>query len=169
MTLRRTLLGRVAQSRPDGGFTLVELLVVVVLMGVGSTIAVSGFQGYARSAEHSGTRNDVSSALRAAHQRAQSEATSYCVSFAADGKSWSTFRGACGTGQLVKGPEDVGGAEVTLTNVSFLRPDGTPGSRDVTFTARGTASKGSLTVTRTGSAKTYTVSVEGMTARVSTS
>lgn len=153
----------------DSGFTLIELLVVVVLMGVAATLAVSGFQGYARSAEHAGTRDGVVSALRAAHQRAQAEATAYCVAFAADGKTWSTYRGDCATGTLVKGPEDVGGAQVQLSNVSFLRPDGTNGGREVTFTARGTASKGSLQVARTGSTKAYTVTVEGLTARVSSS
>jgi prepilin-type N-terminal cleavage/methylation domain-containing protein len=153
----------------DPGFTLVELLVVVVLMGVAMTIAVGGYRGYAAAAEHSGTRNDVVSALRAAHQRALAEAATYCVRFAADGSSWSTYRGSCSTGTLVKGPEDVGGPRVSLVDVDFVRSDGTTGSRDVEFTARGTASKGSLVVQRAGSSKTYTVSVEGLTARVSAS
>jgi prepilin-type N-terminal cleavage/methylation domain-containing protein len=164
---------RTAGARPswrseDQGFTLVETLVVVVLMGIAMTIAVSGFQSYARSAEHSGTRDNVVSSLRAAQQRALAEAAVYCVRFSTDGKSWSTFKGTC-AGTLVKGPEDVGGGQVTLTDVSFLRPDGTPGSADVEFTARGTASKGSLKVGRAGSTKTYTVTVEGLTGRVSSS
>ncbi len=155
--------------RGEAGFTLVETLVVIVIMGVAAAIAVGGFQSYARSAEHSGTRNDIVSALRAAHQRALTEATVYCVRFAADGTSWTTFRGTCATGTKVKGPEDVGGRNIALTSVDFTRPDGTTGSQDVEFTARGTATKGSLTIVRSGSSKTYTVSVEGLTARVSSS
>lgn len=158
-----------ARARLEGGFTLVELLVVIVLMSVSAGLAVGGFQSYARSAEHSGTRNDVVSALRSAHQRALAEAGVYCVRFAADGKSWTTYRGTCAAGTVVKGPEDVGGKQVTLTDVSFLRPDGTAGSPDVEFTARGTASKGSVKIVRSDSSKTYTVSVEGLTARVSSS
>lgn len=169
MTLQQTARWADRSEPGDRGFTLVELLVVVVLMGVAATIAVTGFQSYARSAEHSGTRNDVVSALRAAHQRALAEATVYCVRFAADGKSWSTYRGSCATGAVVKGPEDVESGQVSLTAVNFTRADGTTGSRDVEFTARGTASKGSLQVVRAGSSKTYTVSVEGLTARVSSS
>ena len=153
----------------ERGFTLVETLVVVFLMGIAATIAVGGYQAYAKSAEHSGTRNDVVSALRAAHQRALAEATVYCVRFAPDGKTWTTYRGTCSSGTHVKGPEEVGGAQISLADVSFLRSDGTPGSRDVEFTARGTASKGSLKVVRSDSSKTYTVSVEGLTARVSSS
>ena len=145
------------------------MLVVIVLMGLAATIAMGGYQAYASGAEHSGTRNDVVSALRAAHQRAQAEATVYCVRFAADGKSWTTYRGTCSAGTVVKGPEDVGGRQVTLTDIDFVRADGTTGGRDVEFTARGTASKGSLKVVRSGSTKTYTVSVEGLTARVSAS
>lgn len=152
----------------DSGFTLVETLVVMALMAVGMAIAVSGFQSYAKSAEHSGTRDEIVSALRAANQRALSEASAYCVRFHADGTTWSTYRGACG-GTLVKGPEQVAGNEVTLVDVDFLRPDGTPGGRDITFTARGTASKGSVEVHRAGSPEIYTVTVEGLTARVSSS
>jgi hypothetical protein len=37
----------------------------------------------------------------------------------------------------------------------------------VTFTARGTSTDGSVTVTRTGSSKVYTLKVEGFTGRVS--
>ena len=158
-----------ARARNDEGFTLVETLAVVAIMGVGSAIAVSGFSSYSKSAEHTGTRDGVVSALRAANQRALSEANTYCVRFAADGASWSTFRGTCDTGTLVKGPEPVGGSQVSVTDVDFLRPDGTSGSSDVLFTARGTASKGSLKVVRNDASTTYTVSVEGLTARVSAS
>lgn len=152
----------------DSGFTLVETLVVISILGIGSTIAVSGYASYARSAEHTGTRDGVVSALRSANQRALTEAAAYCVRFAADGTSWSTYRGTCDD-VLVKGPEAVGGSQVSVTDVSFIGADGNPGSRDVTFTARGTASKGSLKVARAGSAKTYTITVEGLTARVSSS
>lgn len=151
-------------GRTDEGFTLIETMVVVAIMGVGSTLAVSGFSSYADSAEHSGTRDSVVSALRAANQRALAEAAAYCVRFAGDGKSWTTHRGTCDTAVL-KGPEPVGGDQVSLTNVSF----GTAGSRDVEFTARGTASAGALKVVREGSSTTYTVTVEGLTARVSAS
>lgn len=146
------------------------MLAVVAIMGIGSAIAVSGFSSYAKSAEHSGTRDGVVSALRAANQRALAEASTYCVRFAADGKSWTTIRGTCAAGTtVVKGPEPVGGKQVSVIDVSFLRADGTPGSRDVEFTARGTASKGSIKVVRSDASTTYTVSVEGLTARVATS
>lgn len=160
---------RPSTGRGDEGFTLVELLVVIVLMGVAMTIAVGGFQRYAATSEHTGTRNDVVSALRAAHQRALAEAAVYCVRFAADGRTWTTYRGTCSTGTVVKGPEQVGGSRVSLADVDFVRADGTTGSRDVEFTARGTASKGSLKIVRSDGSKTYTVSVEGLTARVSAS
>jgi prepilin-type N-terminal cleavage/methylation domain-containing protein len=154
--------------RTEGGFTLIETLLVVSILGIGSTIAVAGYGSYARTAEFTGTRDSVVSALRAANQRAITEATEYCVRFDAGGTTWTTYRGACG-GTVVKGPEEVGGKQVALASIDFVRPDGTTGSKDVTFTARGTASKGSLKVTRSNSSTTYTISVEGLTARVSTS
>ena len=156
----------------DEGFTLIEMLMVIAIMGVGMAIAVAGFQTYAQSAEHTGTRDSVVSALRAANQRALTEASTYCVRFAADGTSWTTYRSSCAaasTSTVVKGPESISGDRVSLTAVNFLRADGSSGSRDVEFTARGTASKGSLKVTRIDASTTYTVSVEGLTARVSAS
>jgi prepilin-type N-terminal cleavage/methylation domain-containing protein len=153
---------------PARGFTLIETMVAVVIMGVVAGIAATGWSGYSRASEQTGTRNDVVSALRAANQRALTEAFTYCVRFSADAKSWSTYRGTCASGTVIKGPETVESAKVTITDLAFVQSDGST-SRDVVFTPRGTASKGSLKIRREGASKVYTVTVEGLTARVSSS
>lgn len=152
-------------ERRDGGFTLVEMLVSLSIVGVMTGLVVAGWSGYAAATEHTGTRNDVVSALRAANQRALAEAKPYCVTFDVASGTWSTRRLSC-TGDIVKGTEHVEGHRIALTDAAFLQADGTP-QPQVLFTARGTASKGSLKVRRTGSSKVYTVSVEGLTGRVS--
>lgn len=153
------------RGRHDRGFTLVELLVSVSIIGVMSGLAVTGWSGYAAATEHTGTRNDVVSALRAANQRALSEAKPYCVTFDVANGTWSTRRLSC-TGDVIKGPERVEGHRIQLADAAFLQADGTP-QPQVLFTPRGTGSKGSLKVLRTGSSKVYTISVEGLTGRVS--
>jgi type II secretion system protein H len=149
----------------EAGFTLVELLVSLSIVGVMTGLAVNGWSGYASASEHSGTRNDVVSALRAASSRAVTEAKPYCVTFDVSAGTWTTHRLSC-AGATVKGPEEVEGGHVVIADAGFLQPDGSTQAQ-VLFTARGTASKGSLKVRRTGSSKVYTISVEGLTGRVS--
>lgn len=152
-------------KQTDGGFTLVELLVSLSLVGVMSGLAVTGWSGYAAASEHSGTRNDVVSALRAANQRALAEAKPYCVTFDVVAGTWSTRRLSC-TGDVIKGPEQVEGKGVTLSNAAFLQPDAST-QPQVLFTPRGTGSKGSMQISRAGSSKVYVITVEGLTGRVS--
>ena len=152
------------RCRQDG-FTLVEMLVSLSILGVMSGLAVTGWSGYAAASEHSGTRNDIVSALRAANQRALTEAKPYCVTFDTVAGTWSTRRLSC-TGVVLKGPETVEGRSITVSDAGFIQPDGSTQSQ-VLFTPRGTGSKGSLKVRRTGSSKVYMISVEGLTGRVS--
>lgn len=53
------------------GFTLVELLVVVGIMGLLGTVSVGGYQQMRRGMEEKGVMQDVNTLIRAAYQRAQ--------------------------------------------------------------------------------------------------
>lgn len=152
-------------GRADQGFTMIELLVSLSIVGVMTALAVTGWSSYARSNEHTGTRGDIVSALRAANMRALSEAKPYCVTFDVAAGTWSTRRLSC-AGAVVKGPENVEGPEISLADGGFLQPDGST-QPQVLFTPRGTGSKGSIKVKRAGSSKVYVISVEGLTGRVS--
>ncbi len=57
-------------------------------------------------------------------------------------------------------------SRISYSAPSFLQNDGTTTS-SVYFYERGSASKGSVVVVRSGSSKQYTVNVAGLTARVS--
>ena len=90
-----------------------------------------------------------------------------CVSFRVAQNDYTLYRGTCDDTAKVKliGPVVSDSADVKLATPSFTGPSGS--STGVTFNARGTAWPGSVQLTRTGSSKRFTLTVEGLTGRVS--
>ncbi|HYF72563.1 MAG TPA: GspH/FimT family pseudopilin [Nocardioides sp.] len=155
-----------SQPERDNGFTLIEVLVVVALLGALMAISVGGYDRWSRASEQSGTAREVQTLLRSTHQRAITEGTALCVLFDTAQGEYAVRRGTCATpGATIDGPFSVAGPEVHLTSPTFAGSGG-PG---VTFYSRGTATSGTVQVTRTGSSKTYTIHVEQLTGRVSLS
>ena len=157
-----------SQPSRDSGYTLVEVLVVVVLLGVMMAIAVSGWSSWARAREHSGTARELQSLLRSAHQRAVTEGNAMCVQFDTTANRYTVYRGVCAdpSREELLGPYETDGGQVRLASPAFTGSTATSG---VTFFARGTATPGTVKVTRDGSSKVYTIAVEGLTGRVSLS
>lgn len=156
------------QPSRDGGFTLLEILVTISLLGVMMAIAVSAGSSWAKAREQSGTASQVESVLRQTQQRAVTEARNLCVRFEETQREYSTYTGECDNAPVkVAGPIVAANGDVRLTSPSFTGRYST--GDGVTFYARGTASRGSVMVTRTGHSKVYTVAVEGLTGRVSVS
>jgi hypothetical protein len=91
------------------------------------------------------------------------------VSFRVVENDYTVYRGACNDSAKVTvvGPVVSDSAKVRLTAPSFAGPSGS--STGVTFSAHGTAWPGSVKLTRAGSTKAYTLTVEGLTGRVSLS
>lgn len=149
-----------------GGFTLIEVCWTMAIFAVLATISVGGLRGWSQAHEHSGTAAAVQSLLREAQQRAVTEGRATCVNFDVGAQAYAMYRGACDDPTRVALQTRHPDADrVRLAAPAFLGPSGlTPG---VTFKPRGTAWPGSVQVTRTGSGKVYTVSVEGLTGRVS--
>ena len=150
----------------DSGYTLVEVVVTIGLMAMMMGIAVSGWNTWAAARQHSGTAAEITAYLRQAQQRAVTEGRATCVLFDVTRDQWSVFRGACDAPDrvLVQGPVTTASPRVRIASPAFTGPAGVqPG---VTFKARGTATPGEVQVVRSGSHKTYVVSVEGLTGRV---
>ena len=155
-------------NRPrDGGFTLIEVLVTISLLGIMMAIAVSGWNSWAKASAQSGTAREIQSVLSQAHQRAVTEGTAICVWFDVAANSYTVYRGAC---DLASKVQVVGPYRTDSSGVRLAAPDfGPADSAGVTMQARGTAWAGSVAVERAGSSKRYVLSVEELTGRVSIS
>lgn len=155
-----------SRSGKDNGFTLIELLVTIALLSVMMTLSISGWAAWSKSSDQSGTATELESGLRQAQQRAVTEGRAMCVKIDVGADAYSVHQGECSAmGVKVLGPVETGADNVQLDAPGFTADSVV--SSNVTFYARGTASPGTVKVTRTGSSKVYTVHVEGLTGRVS--
>jgi prepilin-type N-terminal cleavage/methylation domain-containing protein len=158
-----------SHSHRDSGVTLLELLVTIGLMGVLMAIAVGGWMGWAKANAQSGAARSIQSAMRQAQQRAVTEGGATCFLFDDAAESYSIYRGACtlATKTKVTGPVQMPRG-VAIASPDFTGSGGTH-STGATFASRGTGSPGLARVTRSGSSKTYTLTVDWLTGRVSLS
>ena len=157
------------RPRGSAGFTMIELLVVMVIIGALSALGTSGWSRYQRTVEHRGSAQELVSALRNAQQASLAEAVTYCVTFDAAARSYQVFKFACGGANPPASAVDkTQSSRVTLVSPVFTQLNGTT-SNQVLFFPRGSATKGSVKVARAGSARAYTITVEGLTGRVALS
>lgn len=154
---------RPAESREDG-FTLIEVLFTMVFFGIMVAIVASPYAQYRQRQEHVGSTRELVAFLRRAQVRAVAEETTYRVDFSTDGKTVTAYKSSGGTFVAQNTLKAAG--SVKFTNPSFVQEGGAAGT-SAWFYMRGSAGKGSVTVTHPGTSKTYTVNVEGLTARVS--
>ena len=77
----RTTVGRFGppRSRGDGGFTLIELMVTMVIAGLLFALAVGGYRAYAASQAQRGTAEGIVVLMREAQQRAVTEGVAYGI------------------------------------------------------------------------------------------
>ena len=77
----RTTVGRFSppRSRGDGGFTLIELMVTMVIAGLLFALAVGGYRAYSATQAHRGTAEALVVLMREAQQRAVTEGVAYGV------------------------------------------------------------------------------------------
>lgn len=153
-----------SQPPRDEGFTLLEVMVTIAVMGILMAFSVTGWSRYARAHEQSGTAQELRTTLRSVQQRAVTEGVSMCVSFSTT--SYTVWRGTCTSGDRVLGPVQVNGRAQLATPV-FTPLTAAQAANTVVFTPRGTASQGDIHVTRPSSTKDYKVAVDGFTGRVS--
>ena len=158
-------------TRSDRGFTLVELMVVVALMGVLGTVGLMSLVGYTKSQAQQGEADEIVSTLRLSAQRALTEGVTYCVHLDATARTVTTYKRVCGpTANRVQSPRALR-KDVQLGNATFtpaLLAQTCPTSGDCAyFYPRGTASEGGLVVN--GSQRPIAIEVKGLTSRVTRS
>jgi prepilin-type N-terminal cleavage/methylation domain-containing protein len=158
-----------SQTRRDGGFTLIEMMVVVGLVSMLAALGVGAWRSWSEAEGQKGAATDLQTVLRQTQVRAVTEGQNFCVKFDTVANSYTVYRFGCApTGNVkVSGPFKVGD-RLQVSNVSFASV-APAASTELTFKASGSATPGGLTITRTGSTKVYTLAVEGLTGRVSVS
>lgn len=157
---------RQTPPRGDSGFTLIELLVAMVIFSVLAAVSTSGWSRYQQNVQHRGSAQELVSALRNAQQAALAEAVTYCVAFDATTRSYQVNKFTCSAGAVpASNAKTTNSVRVGLSAAAFVQPDGTT-TGTVSFFPRGSATRGTVDVTRTGSARTYRITVEGLTGRV---
>lgn len=154
----------------EGGFSLLELMVVMSMTGILMAIAGYGTMNWQRSSEHRGSAQELVSFLRKASEQSISEGRTYCVDLTPT-RSMQLWRYACdpATGTSVTGIRTTQNARVTLEATVTLptpAPACPAGDKCVYFYPRGTATPASVIVRSTARSNVYTVRVEGLTARV---
>lgn len=166
----------------DAGFTLIELAVAMVLMGVILGLAIGPFTSYRRAQQERAAVRDIQGVLRETQSRSVAEECIYRVTFSPSTTNSSAARayviqkketaGRCdlSTGTwTTKESRTIDSTAVWVKSASFdnLAADADVTAGSVYFYPRGTASPGSLTIMRSNGSKTYAVTVEGLTGRVS--
>ena len=153
-----------SHPRSDSGFTLLEVMVTIALAGVLMAIAVGGWSSWAKANAHSGAAREIQSAMRQAQQQAVTEGTATCFLFDDAADTYAVYRGPCADAgkQLVKGPVAIS-PHVDITSPEFGASGADAGT---SFLGRGTGTAGKVRVTRPGSAKKYTLTVDELTGRV---
>lgn len=153
----------------DAGFSLIEIMVTIVIVGILLALGVGSFRSWALARDHEGSATSLQTTLRQTQVRAITEGVSFCVTFDTDASSYTINRYACGTSLVkVNGPIKTSDPRVHIEDPTFLQNGGGT-TNSLLFRPTGTATPGSIKVTRNGSDKTYTVRVEGFTGRVSIS
>ena len=155
------------RARPvDGGFTLIEVMVTMAIASTLMAVGAFGFTNWQRTSQQRGTAQELVSALRSTAVRAVSEGRTYCVDFdSATTTVYAVYRVSCSTGTLARGGARTAGPQVSLTTNVTSAPC-TAGHKCIYFYPRGTATPATVNVTSSARSKTYTITVEGLTARV---
>ena len=160
----------------DQGFTLIEVLVAMVLMGILSSIGAYGWQSVQKTQEGRGTQRELLSAMRNAQTRAVAENITYCLDFGTSPSRTATVyrvpgvaSGAlpvsftCGSASPPFGTVKAQGDARFGTPAFEHRNGSTTGY--ALFYPRGAASPGTVQVTGTG-IPVYTLTLDGLTGRV---
>lgn len=160
-------------GRPTGdrGFTLVELMVTLTLFGVLVSLGAMPLRDYQHRQEHLGAAREVVEALRNTQVRAVAEGVPYKVVFTAGTVAVHRGNGAGYDATPLRRYALPSRVTLTVGPTAFTpsASSSLPASPDAYFYARGTASAGELVVGHSDSTKTYTIDIEGLTARVSVS
>ena len=151
--------------RDDSGFTLLEVISTCLLLAILVSMAVAPWRSYGESQAHRDAARELVAVLRNAQAASVAELATYRVDITTSAAT--QYRITPGSGvPVLKQTTTITHPKIAYSSPSFQDASGAT-SAQVFFYPKGSASKGSVAVTRADHDHVYTVSVEGLTARVS--
>lgn len=137
--------------RKNKGFTLIELIIVIALIGILAAIAAPNFTRYRDNANLREAARDISSDFQLYKQRAMAENINYRITFI--GNNYTIERGAAW--------DDVATKTVGANNAP-IRIFSTTYAGGITFSPRGTTTSGTLVLKHNGRGSTATITTSTM-------
>jgi prepilin-type N-terminal cleavage/methylation domain-containing protein len=162
--------GTLANRDREAGTTLIEFLVALAIVAILMTLGLTAFDAYGKVMAHRGALRDVAGVLRNTQIRAVAEAKTYQCRF--DTSSVPHTLHMYRDGDNPPDPNELTRTytldkRLRFDGVNFVHSDPSYPSDACLLLARGSASKGSLNITRADNGRAYEITVEGLTARVS--
>ncbi len=149
----------------EKGVTMMELMIVAVIVGVMSALAVPSFLNYSSKMEAKSTARNIISTLRQARSKAISERVKYGVYFDAGNRRYTFFKEMTGNEQYDAGGDSLI-SQVTLDlDVNYGTNFFT--NTTVVFKTDGSASSsGEMQILPASGGFTYTINVLASTGRI---
>lgn len=143
--------------RKGSGFTLMEVMVVMAIIGILASISVPNFRNYMIQRRLNGATRQIMSDLMYARMQAVSQNNKFRVIFNGDGKQYTILDDNNDNDNADSGEQTV------VKNIQTDYPDVTFSSNNnPIFSPRGTASSlPTITLTNSGGTKTITVAITG--------
>lgn len=142
-----------ALSRHRGGFSLAEVLIVLVIIGIALAMAVPRMQGVVHESALQGALNQMASDLTLTRLRAVRGATRASLSINAAGTGYSVVVDPTGTTDTVKAVSFASDAKGLVLS---------PASSSITFDSRGLLVSGTSTIVATRQGRSDSLNVSGV-------
>jgi prepilin-type N-terminal cleavage/methylation domain-containing protein len=140
------------------GFTLIELMIVIAIIGILSTVSMYGWLGYQNNINLKTAAGEVMADIASCKQRAVSEGINYCIQFTDGSPNYTINATSCDTPTQTQAKNLTSfGSGLTIrdTNFALDRPS---------FLPRGTLSSGMGTIVLKNSkdsTATITINITG--------